>query len=118
MNSQICHTVHAKMQGRESRDQQPRQFHRSLGIGPGQLSLRLSGFAPLRLCLKLAFLVTALMLPLLPAGAQEVDDTIRIKTRVVFLDALVKERKTGLPISNLALEKFEVLDEGKPRNIS
>jgi VWFA-related protein len=50
--------------------------------------------------------------------AQEVEDTIKIKTRVVFLDALVKDKKTNLPISNLAPENFEVLDDGKPRNIS
>jgi VWFA-related protein len=51
-------------------------------------------------------------------NAQEVDDTIKIKTRVVFLDALVKDKKTNLPISNLRPENFEVLDEGKPRNVS
>jgi VWFA-related protein len=50
--------------------------------------------------------------------AQEVEETIRIKTRVVFLDALVKDKKTNLPISNLAQENFEVLDDGKPRPIS
>src|SRR5215467_15376462 len=50
--------------------------------------------------------------------AQEVEDTIRIKTRVVFLDALVKDKKTNLPISNLTQENFQVLDEGKPRPIS
>src|SRR5215208_7888817 len=50
--------------------------------------------------------------------AQEVEDTIKIKTRVVFLDALVKDKKTNLPISNLTPENFEVLDDGKPRNLS
>ena len=50
--------------------------------------------------------------------AQEVEDTIKIKTRVVFLDALVKDRKTNLPISNLTQQNFEVLDDGKPRDIS
>ena len=50
--------------------------------------------------------------------AQEVQDTIKIKTRVVFLDALVKDKKTNLPISNLASDNFQVLDDGKPRNIS
>ena len=50
--------------------------------------------------------------------AQEVEDTIKIKTRVVFLDALVKDKKTNLPISNLPIENFQVLDDGKPRNIS
>src|SRR5689334_14332126 len=54
----------------------------------------------------------------LPVHAQEVEDTIKIKTRVVFLDALVKDKKTNLPISNLTNENFQVLDDGKPRNIS
>jgi len=53
-----------------------------------------------------------------PVRAQEVEDTIKIKTRVVFLDALVKDKKTNLPISNLPIENFQVLDDGKPRNIS
>src|SRR4026208_1335429 len=54
----------------------------------------------------------------LSTTAQEVEDTIKIKTRVVFLDALVKDKKTNLPISNLATENFEVLDDGKPRDIA
>ena len=54
----------------------------------------------------------------LPVHAQEVEDTIKIKTRVVFLDALVKDKKTSLPISNLTNENFQVLDDGKPRDIS
>lgn len=53
-----------------------------------------------------------------PVRAQEVDETIRIKTRVVFLDALVKDKKTSLPISDLTSANFEVLDDGKTRNIS
>jgi VWFA-related protein len=60
---------------------------------------------------------TSLSVPLC-IEAQEVEDTIRIKTRVVFLDALVKDKKTSLPISNLTTENFQVLDNGKPRNIS
>src|SRR6185503_1419540 len=54
----------------------------------------------------------------LSTNAQEVEDTIKIKTRVVFLDALVKDKKTSLPISNLTSANFQVLDDGKPRNIS
>ena len=50
--------------------------------------------------------------------AQEVADTIKIRTRVVFMDALVKDRKTGLPISDLKPENFELFDEGKTRTIS
>lgn len=70
--------------------------------------------------LRLSFVLLAIIAALasLPVRAQEVEDTIRIKTRVVFLDALVKDKKTNLPISNLAQENFEVLDDGKPRPIS
>lgn len=60
----------------------------------------------------------ALLLLAVPIYGQEVEETIRIKTRVVFLDALVKDKKTNLPINNLITENFEVLDDGKPRNIS
>jgi len=66
----------------------------------------------------LLFVVLATLILVAPVCAQEVEDTIRIKTRVVFLDALVKDKKTNLPISNLVQENFEVLDDGKPREIS
>ena len=52
------------------------------------------------------------------AGAQEVDETIRVKTRVVFLDALVKDKRSGAPIAGLTPENFEVLDDGNKRPIS
>jgi len=52
------------------------------------------------------------------ARAQEVADTIRVRTRVVFMDALVKDKKTGIPISDLQPENFELFDDGKPRTIS
>ena len=52
------------------------------------------------------------------APAQEVADTIRVRTRVVFMDALVKDKKTGIPISDLQPENFELFDDGKPRTIS
>ena len=60
-----------------------------------------------------------LMLFVVPATwAQEVADTIRVRTRVVFMDALVKDKKTGIPISDLKPENFELFDDGKPRTIS
>ena len=67
---------------------------------------------------KLLLLLMFAALASFSINAQEVEDTIKIKTRVVFLDALVKDKKTNLPISNLTPENFEVLDDGKPRNIS
>ena len=51
-------------------------------------------------------------------SAQEVADTIRVNTRVVFMDALVKDKRTGVPISDLKPENFEVLDDGSPRPIT
>ena len=53
-----------------------------------------------------------------PTMAQEVSDTIRVHTRVVFMEALVKDKRTGVPISDLKPEHFEVFDDGKPRPIS
>jgi hypothetical protein len=50
--------------------------------------------------------------------AQAVVDTIRVNTRVVFMDALVKDKRTGVPISDLKPENFEILDEGNARPIS
>lgn len=63
-----------------------------------------------------ALLIGFLVVPVL--SAQEVADTIKVRTRVVFMDALVKDKKTGIPISDLKPENFEVFDDGKPRTIS
>src|SRR6266404_8553523 len=51
-------------------------------------------------------------------AAQEVAETIRVRTRVVFMDALVKDKRTGVPISDLKPENFELFDDGQPRPIS
>lgn len=51
-------------------------------------------------------------------SAQEVEDTIKVNTRVVFMDALVKDKRTGVPISDLKPENFEVFDDGARRMIS
>src|SRR6185295_9466833 len=67
---------------------------------------------------RFTLLLLILLFASLSVSGQEVEDTIKIKTRVVFLDALVKDKKTNLPISNLSSENFAVLDEGKPRNVS
>src|SRR5436309_13719947 len=70
--------------------------------------------APLRLGVILLLVIFAV-----PAtSAQEVADTIKVRTRVVFLDALVKEKKTGMPISDLTPRNFEVFDDGQPRAIA
>lgn len=89
--------------------------YRSLNPGLGQLCSDISAAAPLRRCLTIAFL---LLLLCVPTFAQDLEDTIRINTRVVFVDTLVKDKKTNLPITNLTTDNFEVLDNGKPRQLS
>jgi VWFA-related protein len=57
-----------------------------------------------------------------PAGRPGVlpgpEEVVRIRTRVVFLDALVKDRRTNEPVRDLSPENFQVLDEGRPRTLS
>ncbi len=59
-----------------------------------------------------------IFIPAFSVPAQEIADTIRVRTRVVFMDALVKDKRTGIPISDLKTENFEVFDDGRPRAIS
>lgn len=91
--------------------------YRSLKPAPGLFSV-----APLRLYGTTLWVVLILAAAALGTSgivaAQEVDDTIRVNTRVVFMDALVKEKRTGIPIADLKLENFEVFDNGQPRAIS
>jgi VWFA-related protein len=74
----------------------------------------LLGSAPLRL----GVMIILVLLAAPVISAQEVADTIRVRTRVVFMDALVKDKKTGSPITDLKPENFELFDDGKPREIS
>jgi VWFA-related protein len=119
MNTACSHNTHRTRQGRGTEISQRQGLLvrpiRSLNSGPGRLRNESFAIAPLRRFMTVFSLLILLCIPVL---AQEVDDTIRIKTRVVFLDALVKDKKTSLPISNLSTDNFEVLDNGKPRPIS
>lgn len=93
----------------------PNTSHARLSRKAGLIEKNLrSLLRPSRLCVALFLAVFTV-----PAvRAQEVADTIRIRTRVVFMDALVKDKKTGIPISDLKPENFELFDDGKPRTIS
>lgn len=71
-------------------------------------------FAPSRLCV----IVFVALLSVPAVNAQEIADTIKVRTRVVFMDALVKDKHTGIKISDLNADSFEVIDDGKPRTIS
>ncbi len=71
-----------------------------------------------RIVLIVAGLIALLLLVSARAGTQEVADTIRVNTRVVFMDALVKDKRTGVPIADLKPENFEIIDDGTARPIS
>ena len=71
-----------------------------------------------RLVVIIAALVALIVIGSHTVGAQEVAETIRINTRVVFLDALVKDKRTGVPIAELKPENFEVYDDGNLRPLS
>ena len=71
-----------------------------------------------RLLVILAALIALIVIGSRSARAQDVADTIRINTRVVFMDALVKDKRTGVPIADLKPENFEIYDDGKLRPVS
>jgi hypothetical protein len=72
----------------------------------------------LRLLIILAALVALIIVGARSVGAQEIADTIRINTRVVFMDALVKDKRTGVPIADLKPENFEIFVDGNMRPVS
>lgn len=71
-----------------------------------------------RLLVILAALIAIIVVGSHSVAAQEVAETIRINTRVVFMDALVKDRRTGVPIADLKPENFEIYDNGTLRPVS
>jgi VWFA-related protein len=52
------------------------------------------------------------------AAQDPAEEVVRVNTRVVFIDTLVKDKRTGESVEGLKLEDFEVLDNGRPRVIS
>jgi VWFA-related protein len=71
-----------------------------------------------RLLVILAALIAIIIIGTHKVFAQEVADTIRINTRVVFMDALVKDKRTGVPIADLTPKNFEIFDNGTLRPVS
>jgi VWFA-related protein len=51
-------------------------------------------------------------------GQEQPDDMVRVDTRVVFIDALVKDKRTGLPVTDLTRDNFRVFDNGRQRTLS
>jgi VWFA-related protein len=63
-------------------------------------------------------LLAACLAPVAPAQDKEKEEVLQVNTRVVFLDALVTDKKTKGYASDLAPENFEVLADGQPRKLS
>jgi len=63
--------------------------------------------------------VLVLLCSFVPSKGQDRNnDIVRVRTRVVFIDTLVQDKKTGAPVADLTRENFEVLADGKPRALS
>jgi hypothetical protein len=61
----------------------------------------------------------ALLYSSAPTRAQDPEgEIVRVRTRVVFIDTLVRDKKTAAPVADLTRENFEVLADGKPRTLS
>src|SRR5438552_18305396 len=56
--------------------------------------------------------------PIIVKQQEPVEEIVRVNTRVVFIDTLVRDKKTGAPVRDLPVESFQVLDNGKPRTLS
>ncbi|MDT7603756.1 MAG: hypothetical protein QOF61_1753 [Acidobacteriota bacterium] len=71
--------------------------------------------------IKLPLSLLVLLLCLAPAAfaqEREKEEVLQINTRVVFLDALVTDKKTKATASDLSAENFEVLSDGQPRKVT
>ncbi|HXG91857.1 MAG TPA: hypothetical protein VNN73_05730, partial [Blastocatellia bacterium] len=53
-----------------------------------------------------------------PAARAQSEDTVRIRTRMVFIDVLVKDKRTGAPVKDLDAENFEVFSDNKRRALT
>lgn len=53
-----------------------------------------------------------------PVAAQTSEEVIDVRTRVVFVDAFVRDKRTGGGVTDLKREEFEVTDEGRARTLS
>ncbi|HEX8265536.1 MAG TPA: VWA domain-containing protein [Pyrinomonadaceae bacterium] len=70
-----------------------------------------------RLFVLLGMLIAcAWMMPVLAQNDDE--DKITVRTRVVFIDALVKDKKNDAPVRNLTRNNFTVLDDGRERELT
>ena len=53
-----------------------------------------------------------------PGVIEPNQEVVRVNTRVVFVEVSVKDTKTNAPVRDLSRENFQVLDDGKPRELT
>lgn len=71
--------------------------------------------------LLLTFLGALSLFPLWPAhsgSAQQKPETLQVASRLVNVDVVVTDRRTGLPVHDLHKRDFELLDDGHPVKIA
>ncbi len=51
-------------------------------------------------------------------GQEQTEDILRVNTRVVFIDALIKDKKKDELVRNLTRDNFTVLDDGQVRELT
>jgi VWFA-related protein len=51
-------------------------------------------------------------------AAGQLGDVVRIRTRVVFVDVLVKDKRTNAIVTDLKIDNFEIFDNGRLRQLS
>ena len=93
-------------------------------MGPGIMKTKLL----LSVCLLVSLCITPLSVaqerartvtkPDLTVGQDPKEEVVRVNTRVVFIDTLVKDQRTGVSVKDLTQDNFEVLDNGKRREIT
>jgi len=66
----------------------------------------------------MTFLVIVAMVGLQPVRAVNQDEPLRLRTELVVIDAQVLNKKTALPIDNLAREDFILYEDGVKQHIS
>jgi hypothetical protein len=66
----------------------------------------------------LATIVSLICFPVCTKAQDQPDEIVRVNTRVVLIDTLVIDRRTGMPVADLTRENFEVRADGKPRALS
>lgn len=49
---------------------------------------------------------------------ENVEEVVRVNSRAVFIDALVKDKRSGLPVTGLTRDNFRVFDNGRERTLS